>query len=210
MLLSTLGISITPILTTLGVGGLAVALGLQDTLANLFAGLHITLAGNLRVGDYVRLESGDEGYIDDIKWRATRIRTLPGNIVLIPNARLAQNIVTNYHLPDKYMAVLVQMGVHYSSDLERVEEVITDEARRVLAEAGGVETFKPFIRYHTLADSSINLTVILRAREFVDQYLLKHEFIKRVVRRFAKEGIVIPFPIRALNMVQERPAREPG
>jgi small-conductance mechanosensitive channel len=199
IILNGLGVSITPILTALGVGGLAVALALQDTLANLFAGFYVTLARQVRVGDYVRLESGDEGYVVDIAWRAAQIRTLPGNLILVPNSRLAQSIVTNYHLPDTELAVLVNLGVDYDSDLAHVERVTCDVAREVLRTAsGGVEAFDPFIRYHTFGDSSINFTVILRAREFVDQYLVKHEFVKRLHDRYRREGITIPFPIRTI------------
>ena len=132
VLLSTLGISVTPVLTTVGIGGLAVALGLQDTLANLFAGMQVTLAGNMRVGDFIKLETGEEGYIEDIHWRAIRVRTLPNNFVLIPNSRLAQSVVTNYHRPSKDLAVLVQVGVHYSSDLDKVERVTREVARTVM------------------------------------------------------------------------------
>ncbi len=212
VLLSGLGISITPLLTTLGIGGLAVALGLQDTLANLFAGIHLTLGGNIRVGDFVRLESGDEGYVEDIRWRATCVRTLPNNLVLIPNSRLAKNVVTNYHLPSKELAVLVEVGVHYASDLAHVERLTTEVARAVLQRVpGAVADFEPFIRYHTFGESSIDFTLILRAREFTDNYLLKHEMIKALKSAFDAEGIVIPFPIRALNMEQERrPAPKGG
>jgi small-conductance mechanosensitive channel len=205
MLLSALGISITPLLTTLGIGGLAVALALQDTLSNMFAGFYISIARQVRVGDFVRLESGEEGYVTDIGWRATRVRMLPNNIVLIPNAKLAQSVITNYYLPEKEMAVLVQVGVHYASDLKKVERVTCEVAKEVMREVpGGVPGFEPFIRYHTFADFSINFTVILRAKEFVDNYLIKHEFIKRLHERFAKEGIIIPYPIRAINYQQEK------
>lgn len=209
VLLSTLGISVAPVLTTVGIGGLAVALGLQETLANLFAGMQITMAGNIRVGDFIRLESGQEGYVEDINWRSTRVRMLANNAVLIPNSRLAQSVVTNYHRPSKDLAVLVEIGVHYASDLAQVERVTCEVARGVMrAVPGGVAEFDPFVRYHTFADSSINFTVILRAQQFTDQYLIKHEFIKAVSRAFADDGIVIPFPIRALNLTQERaPAR---
>jgi len=206
VLLSTLGISVTPILTTLGIGGLAVALGLQDTLANLFAGIHITLARNVRVGDFIRLESGEEGLIEDIGWRAARVRTLPNNLVVIPNNRLAQSVVTNYSAPSRDLAVLVDVGVHYASDLAHVERVACEVGREIMrAVPGGVPDFEPFVRYGRFDDSSIALTVILRAREFTDKFLIKHEFIKAVQRRFADEGIVIPFPIRALNLTQESP-----
>ena len=204
VVIDALGIHITPILATLGVGGLAVALALQDSLANLFAGLHIIIAKQIRVGDYIKLESGEEGYITDINWRTTRIKMLPNNIVLVPNDKLAKSIVTNYHLPENEMSVLIAVGVHYRSDLKKVEEMTCDVAREVMREVpGGVPGFEPFIRYHTFNASSIDFSVILRAKEFVDQYLIKHEFIKRLHVRYAQEGIVIPFPIRAINREQE-------
>lgn len=205
IILNSLGISITPILATLGVGGLAVALALQDTLSNLFAGFHITVARQIRVGDYVKLESSEEGYVVDINWRSTMIKMLPNNLILIPNEKLNKSIVTNYYLPDKEMAVLVDVGVHYKSDLEKVERVTCEVAKSVMSQvSGGVVHFEPFIRYHTFADSSINFTVILRVKEFVDQYLIKHEFVKSLHKRYNQEGINIPYPIRAINYQQEK------
>jgi len=204
VILSSLGISIGPMLATLGVGGLAVALALQDTLANLFAGVHISLNKIVRIGDYVKLESGEEGYVTDINWRTTTIRMLANNMIIVPNSKLTQSIITNYYYPAKEMAVLVQVGVHYGSDLAHVERVTCEVGREVMKQVqGGVRDFEPFIRYHTFADSSINFTVILRGMEYVDQHLLKHEFIKRLQKRYAEEGICIPFPIRAINMSQE-------
>lgn len=196
-----LGISITPILTALGVGGLAVALALQDTLSNLFAGLHILITRQIKPGDYIKLESGEEGYVVDVTWRNTTIRALPNNLIIIPNSKLASTIITNYYLPQKEMAVLIQVGVSYDSDLKKVEEVTIEVAKEVMREiSGGVPEFEPFIRYHTFDDFSINFTIILRCREFVDQYLVKHEFIKRLHERYKKENIEIPFPIRTVYM----------
>lgn len=201
IVLQSLGISITPILTTLGVGGLAVALALQDTLSNLFSGIHVIASKQVKPGDYVRLDTGEEGYVQDINWRNTTIRMLPNNMVIVPNVKLASAIVTNYHLPEEEMSVPVQVGVDYGSDLEKVERVTIEVAREVMKDVpGGIPDFEPFIRYHTFADFSINFTVILRVREFVDQYLVKHEFIKRLQRRYADEGIVIPFPIRTVYL----------
>ncbi|MFA5114798.1 MAG: mechanosensitive ion channel family protein [Candidatus Omnitrophota bacterium] len=205
VILNSLGISIAPILATLGVGGLAVALALQDTLSNLFSGFYIILSKQIRVGDYIRLDSGDEGYVTDINWRTTKIKMLPNNIILVPNEKLTKAIITNYYLPDKEMAVLVNLGVHYNSDLKKVERVTCEVAKQVLTEVtGGAPEFEPFIRYGSFSDFSINLTVILRVKEFVDQYLVKHEFIKRLQERYAREGIVIPYPIRAINYAQEK------
>jgi small-conductance mechanosensitive channel len=118
---------------------------------------------------------------------------------------LNKAIVTNYYLPDKEMAVLVDLGVHYKSDLEEVERITCEVAKSVMTEvSGGVAYFDPFIRYNAFSDSSIRFTVILRAKEFVDQYLIKHELIKRLHRRYAQEGINIPYPIRAINYEQEK------
>jgi small-conductance mechanosensitive channel len=210
VILNGLGLSITPMLTALGVGGLAVALALQEPLANFFAGLFITLAGQIRVGDYIKLDSGQEGYVIDFSWRSTRLRMLANNLVVVPNAKLAQAIVVNHHLPSQDLAVLVDVGVDYASDLAHVERVVMDVGREVMTSiAGGLPEFEPFIRYHTFGDSSIDFTVILRAREFVDQYVIKHEFIKRLHARFELEGIVIPFPIRTIVRRDAEPGAAP-
>jgi small-conductance mechanosensitive channel len=199
MILHTVGISITPLITTLGIGGLAVALALQDTLANLFAGVHIVATKKVKPGDYIKMETGEEGYVTDITWRDTTVRQLPNNIVIIPNSKLASAIITNYYFPQKELSVRVQVGVSYDSDLERVEKATIEVAKEIMQEVpGGVPEFNPFIRYHTFDNSSINFTVILKGKEFVDQYLIKHEFIKRLKKRYDKEGIEIPFPIRTV------------
>lgn len=199
ILLDSLGIKITTMITALGIGSLAVALALQDTLSNLFAGMHILVDRPLQLGQFVKLDSGDEGYVTQIGWRSTRIQMLPNNTVVIPNSKLVNSILTNYYYPDKELAVLIQVGVHYDSDLEQVERVTIEVAQEVMKRAkGGVPEFKPFIRYHTFADFSVNFTVILRAKEFVDNYLIKHEFIKALHKRYKQEGIEIPFPIRTI------------
>lgn len=204
VILHGLGLSITPMLTALGVGGLAVALALQDTLANLFAGLYLTVAKHMRIGHYIKLSSGEEGYLVDIDWRASRLRQLSNNTVLVPNAKLSQSIVTNYHAPDHELAVLVEASVDYDSDLARVEAVTTEVAREVMRTVqGGVPGFEPFVRFHTFGDPGIRFSVILRGQEFVDQYLIKHEFVKRLHKRFMAEGITIP--IRAVLPRRDAP-----
>lgn len=205
VILQSLGISITPLLTALGVGGLAVALALQDTISNLFAGLHILASKQIRPGDYIELDSGERGYVIDINWRNTTIRRLPNNMVVVPNSRLAAAIVTNYYLPEMEMAVRVPVGVSYDSDLAQVEQVTEAVAKEVMKEVeGGVSEFVPFIRYDNFNDSSIDLTVVMRAKEVGDQYLIKHEFIKRLHERYADSTIEIPFPIRTVHLTDER------
>lgn len=201
IILDALHISITPLLTALGVGGLAVALALQETLSNLFAGIQVIASRQIKPGDYIKLNTGEEGYVEDITWRNTTIRALANNMTIVPNSKLSSALIVNFNMPKKELAVLVEVGVGYSSDLEKVERVTIEVAKDVMRTVqGGIPEFEPFIRYHTFGDSSINFTVILRGKEFTDQYLVKHEFIKRLFARYGKEGIEIPFPIRTVYM----------
>ncbi len=201
VILQWLKIPITPIVTALGLGGLAVALALQDTLSNLFAGLQIIGSRKVRPGDYIKLDSGEEGYVTDITWKNTTIRAIHDNMIIVPNSKLASAVTVNFNLPKKEMAVRVEVGVSYDSDLEKVEKITIEVAREVLNEIqGGAPEFDPFIRYHTFADFSINFTVIMYVKEFFSQYVIKHEFIKRLHKRFGDEGIEIPFPIRTVYM----------
>ncbi|MEU3184788.1 mechanosensitive ion channel family protein [Streptomyces sp. NPDC006923] len=199
VLLQTLGISVAPLLTALGVGGLAVALALQDTLANLFAGVHILVSKTVQPGDYIRLSSGEDGYVVDINWRNTVVRQLSDNLVIIPNSKLASTIMTNYHRPEQQMSLLIQVAVAYSSDLDQVERVTTEVAEKVMAEVeGGVPDHVPAVRFHTFTEAGIGFTVILRVLEFGDQYVIKHNFIKRLHERYRAEGIEIPVPGRTV------------
>ncbi|MFF8032212.1 MULTISPECIES: mechanosensitive ion channel family protein [unclassified Streptomyces] len=201
--LQTLGISIAPLLTALGVGGLAVALALQDTLANLFAGIHILASRTVQPGDYIRLSSGEEGYVEDINWRQTTVRDLSNNLVVIPNGQLAKTNTTNFMRPEQQLTILVQAGVSYDSDLEQVERVTTEVVAEVMHEiTGAVPEHEPAVRFHTFGDSRIGFTVILGVGEFSDQYRIKHEFIKRLHRRYRDEGIRIPSPARTVALQQ--------
>lgn len=202
VVLNMLGISITPLITALGVGGLAVALALQDTLANLFSGIHILLEKSVRIGDFVKLESGEEGYVEDITWRTTRVRMLPNNMVIIPNSKLAKSIVTNYCLPEKRLSLLIPVSVSYSCDPAAVEEVLIDEAKRSVGDIPGLLGDPgPFVRFIPgFGESSLDFTLICQVGEFVDQYPAQHELRKRIFARFKAEGIEIPFPQRTVHI----------
>ena len=202
IILQNLGIDITALITALGIGGIAVALALQDTLGNLFAGVQIILSKQVRQRDYIRLSSGEEGWVTDVKGRSTTIQTFPdGNLVTVPNAMLASSIVKNFSMPKRALWVTLEVGVGYDSDLEHVEAVALDVAKTVLGEVeGGVPGQDPIVRFHTFGDSSVNFDVRMMVREFESQGPVRHEFLKRLHRRFADEGIEIPFPIRTVML----------
>ncbi|HMA66071.1 MAG TPA: mechanosensitive ion channel family protein, partial [Chitinispirillaceae bacterium] len=199
--LQTLGISITPILTTLGIGGLAVALALQDTLANFFSGIYILLSKQVHIGDYVRLDSGSEGYISDITWRNTIIKTLPENLIIIPNNKLSSAIISNFSRPNKEYTFSLEIGVGYSCDLSFVEKIAFETAKKVITEnPGAVASFDPIIRFQEFGDSSITMMIIMRASEYVNQGKLKSECIKAINKRFSDEGIEIPYPTQTIKL----------
>ena len=193
VILQGLGISITPVLTALGVGGLAVGLALQDTLSNFFSGIRILASGKIRPGDFIRLEGGLEGTVQDITWGQTTLRQPSNNLIIVQNAKLAQAITTNISLPAAELSVSVPVNVAYGSDLERVERVTLEVARAVQAEVpGALRGYEPAVLFGALGPVSVQMSVVLRASAWDQQSALISEFIKRLLARYAAEGIEIP------------------
>ena len=184
---------------------MAVALALEETLNNLFCGIQIVASKFVRTGDYVKLETGHEGYVTDVKARNTTIRSFPdNNRIIVPNAKLASSIVINYSLPERNLWINISVGVSYDSDLEEVERITLEVAQEILdQEDGGMKNHEPVFCYNEFADSSINFTIRLFIKRFRDQFKIRHEFIKRLHKRYQKENINIPYPIRTLYMNQE-------
>ena len=191
-----------PALAALGVAGLAVSLALQATLTDLISGIQIITAGQFRPGEYVRLSTGEEGYVTDVGWRTTTIRELSNNLIIVPNSKMTSTILVNFSAPATgSMSILVDVGVAFDSDLEKVEHITVEVAKEVLASVpGGVTVDDPFIRYNAIGDSRINFTVILRARHYTDQYLIKHVFIRSLIKRYREEHIQIPYPVRTVEL----------
>ncbi len=203
VVLDTLGISITPILASLGIGSLAVALALQDTLSNFFSGIYLLADKPIRVGDFVEIEDTVSGTVAKIGWRNTQVRTVTNNTVILPNSKVSSARIVNFDFPDKELTFNIPVGVAYDSDLNRVEKITIEVGKEILTSVqGGVAEFLPIIRFNQFSDSSINFIVILRGQRFEDQGLLKHEFIKRLHDRYKKEGIDIPFPQRVVHQAQ--------
>lgn len=193
------GISIAPILTAMGVGGMAVALALQETLANIFSGLHLILSKQLRIDDYIKLSTGEEGRVTDITWRFTTIVPAGGgNMIVIPNQKIASSNITNYSMPRKDIVISIPVGVSYDSDLDKVERITLEVAREVMSRVDKDVHIEPAVRFHTFGESSIDFNVVLHSSYFEHQFLLKHEFIKALTRRYREEGIDIPYPMRTV------------
>ncbi|NIM06104.1 MAG: mechanosensitive ion channel [Armatimonadetes bacterium] len=206
-ILRMLEVDISPLLAGGAIGGLAIALALQDTLSNFFAGIYLAIDKPLSEGDFIKLESGEEGFVEEIGWRNTKVRLWANNIVVIPNSKLSQSVITNYFLPQQEMSVYVWCGVAYDSDLQRVEDVAVEVAKQVMQQVEGSSLdWEPVVRWKEFGDFAITFVTILRVREFGVQYALASEFVKALHRRFKKEGIEIPFPIRTVIMKSPAPA----
>ena len=212
IILDYFNISIAPIMAAMGVGGMAVAFGVRETLENIFSGLQIILSKQLRVNDYIKLSTGDEGRVIDINWRYITVMPLTyNNVIVIPNKVIAGAVTTNFSQPKDNIMIVVPIGVDYSSDLEKVERITVEVARDLVIKIDGYEPkfdkngvdknpIAPVVRYQRFNDSSIDFNAVMYIQNFDNQYILKHQFIKAIKKRFDEEGINIPFPIRTLDL----------
>ncbi|HUL00654.1 MAG TPA: mechanosensitive ion channel family protein [Nitrospirota bacterium] len=209
--LNYLGLSIAPIITALGVGGLAMALALQDTLSNLFAGMHILAEQSIRVGDFIRLETGQEGYIVDIGWRTTRIRMMSNNMVIVPNSKLSQSVVTNYYLPERQVVIQLPISVSVDTDPSLVERLLLDEVNKASLDIPGIckETPPSVLLVPGFGASSLDFTLFCRVKDIVDQQRVLHELRKRIITRFKKDGVDIPFPSQTLYVKEISTGKKP-
>ena len=201
ILLNHIGVDIRPLLTALGVGGLAVALALQDTMANLFAGFYISVAGQIRLGDYIKLNSGEEGYVVDITWRSTTLRALGNNLIFVPNSKLGQANVTNYNLPEKKMGSSVTVRVAYDADAERVEQLLLAETSAAAHDLAGLVAEDPITVTWIpgFTDAALVLSVNYNVAEFVSQFGVQSELRKRLYKRLAAEGVSLSAPTQIVT-----------
>jgi small-conductance mechanosensitive channel len=208
-LLNAFDVNIAPALTALGVGGIAVSLALKDTLANLFSGFYVSLAGNLRKGDYIRIDGGYEGWVEDIRWRITTIRTLGGNLIVLPNSRLSEAVVTNFSQPESPMSVLIPVHVSYASDIDAVERVVLEEARKGMGDIEGLmEKPAPVLRLNPgFGEFGLEMTLVVHVTRYELQFAVTDLLRRRLLKRFRREGIEIPFPRKPMEPPGEKQAR---
>ncbi|MEP7265567.1 MAG: mechanosensitive ion channel family protein [Bacteroidota bacterium] len=200
MVLTYFKINITPIIATLGIGGLAAGLALQSTLSNFFAGLHIISDRSFTVGDLIEINQLNiAGHIEDIGWRTTRIKTLQDTIAIVPNSKIAESVIINTEFPLREMVIIVKCGVAYDSDLTEVEKITLEVATTIQKTIeGAVTDFTPNMRYTDFGDSNINFSVALKIKSYTEKPLVRHEFIKMLKAAFEQNQIDISFPVRKI------------
>lgn len=201
IILENFGVHLTAVWTTLGVGSVAVALALQETLSNLFAGLYLLADRPISPGDYIKIDSGQEGYVIRVGWRSTTMRTLQNNVVVVPNSTMAKAVIVNYSTPDPRMALSLIVGVAYGTDPNRVEKVLLEIANAAASDGvDGLLTIPaPSVRLIPgFGSSTLDFQLNVQVRQFVDQYFVQSELRKRILARFAQERIDMPFPTRTI------------
>ncbi len=187
-----LGISLAPALTAFGVGTLAVALALQDTLSNFFSGVYIILDKPIRPGDFVRVDPGYEGYVASIGWRSTQLRTLAQNLVIIPNGTLAKAIITNYTLPTPHIASSVRVDVAADADVAKVESALAEVARSAADLPGVAAEPRPGASLSPgFVDGGIAFTISYNVVSFGDQSQVQHAIRMRVAAALKKAGVAL-------------------
>ena len=211
--LAVFDIAITPLLATLGIGGIAIALAAQPTLSNYFAGTYVISEGEIHVGDFIEIEGGPSGYVEAISWRSTKVRSFFNNLIIIPNSMMAENMITNYSRPAPAINVIVNCGVSYSSDLQQVQDIALTAATELAIESEhAVTDSEPSFGFDTFGDSNIDFWVFIQATDRIGAWYLKSDLIKLIHQRFNDAGIAINYPIRHLVVDQppeENTEREP-
>ena len=199
MALDFLGVSITPLVAGLGIGGLAVALAIQPTLSSFLSGTYLITEGELNEGDFIELDNGPSGFVIDVGWRSTKIRDRFNNLIMIPNSKMIESVMTNYYSQSKVMTVLVSCGISYDSDLRHVEKVALEVATGVRDDVEEAQDdYEPLIYFTAFGDSNIDFVLLLQAADRAGSFVVRHELIKRLHERFNQEGIEINYPVRKL------------
>ena len=200
LILDQSGINISPLIAGLGLGGLAVALAIQPTLANLFAGTYVMTEGAVSPGDFIEMEGGVSGYVADVGWRSTRIRTWGNNLVVVPNSRFAETIITNYQRPVAAVNVYLTCGVSYGSDLRQVERICLAVMEEELdSSPDAVKEYGAYFGFEGFGDSNVDFWLFLQSTDRLASFRLRTSLMQRLHERFKEENIVINYPVRTLQ-----------
>lgn len=197
--LSYLGIDITPALAGLGIAGLAVGLALQDTLANFFAGIYLLADRPVRIGDDIKVV-GEEGRVEEVGWRSTRLITWDNRLVVLPNKLLTEQVIVNYSRPTRPVKHVIEIGVAYGSDLEKVEQIILKAIKEVQKTDSRMNPKEePSIRLAKFGDYAIIFNALFFVNNYSQRFGAASSIMKKIYKEFQKEGISIPFPTHTIH-----------
>ncbi|MCD6523125.1 MAG: mechanosensitive ion channel family protein [Candidatus Diapherotrites archaeon] len=197
IVLSQLGIEVTPLITSLGIGGLAVALAFQDTLENYFAGIYVSTDKGLEVGDYIQLSEGIAGTIKEIDWRTTKIQTWDGNLVIIPNSKLAESTITNYFKPSSSLLVPIDVPISYNIKSDKAIREIKRLVSNVKKKAPDVldKNFEVIVKIDSFGESNIIYKVIVKVTNRSNMFKFKELFNAELARAYDSGKLAVDYNI---------------
>ncbi|MDR0676053.1 MAG: mechanosensitive ion channel family protein [Elusimicrobiota bacterium] len=194
IILFILKISITPILATFGLGGVTIAFAFKDFLTSFFAGFNLLFSHEIKIDDYIELNTGERGKIVDINWQYTKLLIFGNNVIYIPNTKLINGIIKNYNYPNKKIDLKIEMQIAASNDLYLVEKICEDAGKEIMINVeGAVPDFLPYVRFNQFDKTNITFGVFLRSKDYDSQFKIVHEFIKLINKRFKKNNIAFSY-----------------
>ncbi|MHA1575090.1 MAG: mechanosensitive ion channel family protein, partial [Alphaproteobacteria bacterium] len=202
-MIQLMGYKVSALLAGLGIGGLAVALALQDTLANLFASIIILLDQPFRVGDRIVVENTD-GVVEEIGLRSTRIRTLSKTLVSIPNKIVSESTIDNIDkMPKRKISQVI--GITYDTTASQMEQVLV-ELKKIISDDKGIDKDFFVVRFTDFGDSSLNIEIIyFTVTVDYDAHLAVKEKINLAIMRKIEElGLSMAFPSRTVYIKNEQ------
>lgn len=190
-ILSFWGVEITPLLASLGIGGIAIAFALQSTLGNIFGGVSLLIDRSVKVGDRIQLESGESGIVLDVGLRSTKIKTWNNDIIVIPNGQLSNSRVQNFLSDDRKARVVIDFGVEYGSNIDHVEKIVLKAIENI---DGRLDDPTPIVEFYQMGDSALLFRAKFWVGDVGKRYSAKIASTKAIYNALNKEKIVIPFP----------------
>ena len=188
------GADLGGLIAALGVGSIVLGLALQDTLGNLFSGIALLFERPFSEGDW--LEVGDiNGKVIEINWRSVHLLTRELEMLIIPNAVLAKEILRNFRRPQRLHVEPVDVGFSYNDPPNKVKRVMKETA---LATRGVLDRPEPVIQTISYDDSSIGYRVRLYLADYDKVPQIRDEFVTRIWYAAERNGLNIPFPIRTV------------
>lgn len=200
-ILDAWGIKVGPLLASLGIAGIAVAFALQNTLGNIFGGVSLIVDRSVRVDDFIRLDDGTDGFVTDIGLRSTKIKSKDGDLIIIPNGKLADSKIYNYHRPLPTTRVTVEFGVKYGSDTESVKKIVLNEINKIR------EVMKeplPQVIFNELGEFALKFKAYFWVSSIEKKMEAKEAAVAAIYNALNKNKIIIPFPTRTVYMKEEK------
>ena len=200
-ILKNWGVQIGPLLTSLGIAGVAIAFALQNTLGNIFGGISLIADKSIKVGDVIKLENNTMGTVMDVGLRSTKLKTADNELVTVPNGKLADSQILNFLHPDPSIRTIIDFGVEYGSDTNHVRKVVLDELKKVPTVLRDPE---PKVVMGEMGEFALKFKALFWVSNFDQREDTRVLAAENIYKALEKNKIGIPFPTRTVYLKEEK------